>query len=82
MGSVSLKPSEVAELTKSAMAETYQRLRLRKEPRDPGMRCLSRENDEVGAWDSGTSGGRSQSGELTGTQGQVYIPTSTSLCSA
>jgi len=42
LGSVSLNPSEVAELTRAAMAETYQRLRLRKEPRDPSVRSLSR----------------------------------------
>ena len=42
LGSVSLKPSEVAELTRMAMAETYQRLRLRKEQRDPSVLCLSR----------------------------------------
>ena len=43
---VQLDPAEVQQITRTAMVDTYQRIKLRKEPRDPSMRCLSRENDE------------------------------------
>jgi hypothetical protein len=45
-GKTEFDPQEVQELTKAAVLESYQRIKLRKEPRDPNVKCLSRESDE------------------------------------
>ncbi|GAX84840.1 hypothetical protein CEUSTIGMA_g12261.t1 [Chlamydomonas eustigma] len=45
-GKTEFDPHEVQELTKAAMLESCQRIKLRKEPRDPNVKCLCRESDE------------------------------------
>lgn len=41
-----LSKQELQELSRKALEETYQRVKLKKEPRDPTLRWLSRENEE------------------------------------
>lgn len=41
-----LSKQELQELSRKALEETYQRVKLKKEPRDPALRWLSRENEE------------------------------------
>jgi hypothetical protein len=39
-----LSKEELQELSRRALEDTYQRIKLKKEPRDPCLKCLGREN--------------------------------------